>query len=219
MADRTCSVDGCPSQRWSSRWCRKHYYRWVNTGDPEGLKRYPFPENLLRRLTVGPSGCVIFTGANSHGYGKVAVGGGRMVYAHRAMYELMVGPIPSGHVLDHLCRNRACVNPGHLEPVTHRENILRGNGASARNAVKTHCPEGHEYDARNADGSRKCSICERARSAARRPRRTHCRNGHEYTEGNTWIDGHGWRRCRSCAKALYARQYEAKKAKLAATSG
>lgn len=72
------------------------------------------------------------------GYGKFRLGS-RMVRAHRLAYELEVGEIPEGMVLDHLCRNRRCVNPTHLEPVTKTENILRGEGPTAVNARKTHC--------------------------------------------------------------------------------
>lgn len=84
-------------------------------------------------------------------------------YAHRFSYEHYVGPIPAGMTLDHLCRVRHCVNPDHLEPVTHRENILRGVGWSAVNARKTHCPQGHRYSAWNThitkEGWRRCRIC------------------------------------------------------------
>lgn len=70
--------------------------------------------------------------------------------------------------LDHLCRNRGCINPDHLEPVTCRENLLRGQTFQARNAAKTHCPHGHGYDEGNTrfnkDGSRACRSCERKRA-------------------------------------------------------
>lgn len=110
-----------------------------------------------------PNGCIEWVGGlNWKGYGKVAIGG-RTKVAHRVAYELLVGPIPDGLTLDHLCRNRACVNPEHLEPVTNRENILRGTAPSAMNAAKTHCPQGHPYDEANtyvsAKGSRHCRQC------------------------------------------------------------
>lgn len=91
--------------------------------------------------------------------------------AHRLSYELEVGPIPDGLVIDHLCRNRSCINPGHLEPVTHRINLLRGETIQAANARKTHCLRGHPFDEENtdrqSDGYRRCRACKKARSRRR----------------------------------------------------
>lgn len=99
--------------------------------------------------------------------------------AHRVAYTLTVGPIPKGLELDHLCRNRACVNPAHLEPVVHRENVLRGDAGLARarlESAKTHCPQGHPYDDintyRRSTGHRTCRSCARERAAARRSLRS-----------------------------------------------
>jgi len=87
--------------------------------------------------------------------------------AHRVAYETFVGPIPDGLHLDHLCRNRSCVNPAHLEPVTARENLRRGNGWAGRNARVTACPQGHDYDdvntRRGRGGARSCRECDRIR--------------------------------------------------------
>lgn len=96
------------------------------------------------------------------GYGHFRVGD-RMVLAHRFAYELEVGPIPERLTLDHLCRNRACVRPSHLEPVTMLENLRRGR-AGAYNAEKTHCKHGHEFTPENTGnygGKRYCRTCRR----------------------------------------------------------
>lgn len=82
--------------------------------------------------------------------------------AHRVAYEWLVGPIPAGMTLDHLCRVRHCVNPAHLEPVSRGENVLRGEGRSAENARKTHCKRGHPLSGDNvrlSGGGRTCRTC------------------------------------------------------------
>lgn len=111
------------------------------------------------------TGCIEWTGKISDGYGRIYLVGGVYAMAHRVSYEVQHGPIPTGLQLDHLCRNRRCVNPDHLEPVTSRDNTLRGAGVAALNAVKTHCWRGHEFTAENTivrqDGRRQCRTCSR----------------------------------------------------------
>jgi len=115
------------------------------------------------------------------GYGQFfagrrsAAGHPQPTRAHRVAYELLVGPIPEGMTLDHLCRNRACVNPTHLEPVPLIENLRRGEGFAARNAGKTHCPKGHLYDEHNTyawkPGMRRCRVCNTETARAYRKRK------------------------------------------------
>lgn len=117
------------------------------------------------------TGCWVWHGYRQPaGHGRVRVDG-RKVLVHVWVYTLFNGPVPDGLELDHVCRNPACCNPypDHLEPVTHRENVLRGEAPAAHHARKTHCPRGHAYDEQNTRvyrGSRYCRACSRERSAA-----------------------------------------------------
>lgn len=106
-------------------------------------------------VVVDDNGCWVWQKTLNGGYGQFGIkdgsrkSGWRTVRAHRYTYELFVGPIPNGLVIDHLCRNRACCNPAHLEPVTNRVNCLRGESPLAENARKTHCQNGHELSGWN----------------------------------------------------------------------
>ncbi len=116
------------------------------------------------------SGCWLWVGGlNQKGYGKFFYNK-RPAMAHRASYEMHVGPIPDGLELDHLCRVRCCVNPDHLEPVSSSENTKRGLTPALsrdRQLSKTHCPSGHPYSPENtylrSNGDRSCRTCERDR--------------------------------------------------------
>jgi hypothetical protein len=119
------------------------------------------------------NGCWIWQRAISkNGYAQ-QVRDGRQQGVHRLFYEDFIGPIPDGLQLDHLCRVRACVNPGHLEPVTCGENLRRSPLTLAgQNAVKTHCAKGHPFDEANtyitAKGNRQCRRCQRETMRAKR---------------------------------------------------
>jgi hypothetical protein len=117
------------------------------------------------KVSKDDDGCWRWTGHLGRlGYGRFRVGT-RTRPPHQVAYEMGVGPIPPGLELDHLCRNRSCVNPAHLEPVTRQENILRGTSPAALHALKTHCPQGHEFTEDNLvawhlrRGSRICRTC------------------------------------------------------------
>jgi len=123
------------------------------------------------------SGCWLWFGASSDGYGYIGCGG-RNRLAHRVSYEIHRGPIPEGLELDHLCRLHCCVNPDHLEAVTCKVNIgrgLTGETARRRQMDKTHCPKGHPYDETNTiwretKYGRWCRACMQTRAKARRER-------------------------------------------------
>lgn len=140
-------------------------------------------ERLLNKVIPEPnSGCWLWTGAlTPNGYAviqmaKAGSGSSRNRGAHRVSFELHVGAIPQGFDLDHLCRVRCCVNPAHLEPVTRKENLLRGvgvgEGRGKAQAARTHCPHGHPYDEANTKrrkrGGRDCRECDRLTHLAKR---------------------------------------------------
>lgn len=183
-----CAVDSCHSVRYARGWCCKHYRRWKTHGDPLRKLRGSDPALVAARFwsKVRQDGdCWVWTGFKSpDGYGKfrAAAPSRRMLPAHRVAYEWMVADIPDGLTIDHLCRNRACVNPYHMEPVPHLVNFRRGTGPQtlrehSKNcaAQRTHCPQGHPYDNQNtyvaARGGRECRTCDRNRHQAARRKR------------------------------------------------
>lgn len=135
-------------------------------------EKSPFAASHPIGYVIQENGCWDWVGpSGSRGYGQWWLNK-RYRPAHRVMYERANGPIPLGLVLDHLCRDHSCVNPDHLEAVTQRENVLRGNGVAAANSKKTHCPKGHEYTPENTyiqkckkNDGRICRMCQRAMGA------------------------------------------------------
>lgn len=135
--------------------------------------RAPLEERLWSRVTISDSGCWEWQGALTAGYGVIGRGSRSegTVLTHRLAYELVVGPIPEDRPhIDHLCRNRRCCNPDHLEAVTQAENNRR-----AHPGPWTHCARGHEMTDgttyKNSNGGRACAICINARARAKRKQR------------------------------------------------
>lgn len=170
------------------------------------------------RLPIESDGRWEWTAAHSRrGYAQFQAASYQNRGAHVVLYELLVGPVPDGLELDHICRNHGCVNPFHLEAVTHKINLLRGKAPAAINARKTHGDCGHPLFGENLylwRGRRECLTCRRAKGrliAAKRRvrkgyfagrRRTHCPHGHELTDDN--LDAHmlskGYRACKACKR-------------------
>lgn len=177
---------------------------------------------------AGPDECWEWLASKGKGYGHFTLESGRSIQAHRFSYGLVNGPVPEGLVLDHLCRNRGCVNPAHLEPVTIGENVLRGVGASAQNARKTHCYRGHEFTEENTQyrsgprPGRACRTCAREQERERRAALA-ADASREVTGNESW---HGTRggynnklcRCEACTKANteYQAAYAEKRRRAAA---
>lgn len=119
----SCSVDGCRGITLARGWCSKHYNRWRKHGDPVALSRYPSSEQRFwNSMENGDNGCWLWTAStDKSGYGLLRVAG-KTKLAHRYAYELMVDAIPDGLQIDHICRERKCVNPQHLRLATAKQN-------------------------------------------------------------------------------------------------
>lgn len=191
--------------------------------------RTPKIQKCIDLALSRPGECVLWVGSvMKNGYGRCGWQG-KVRLAHRVVWALDKGldDIQSFGELDHLCRNRSCVNPSHLEEVTRKENIVRSNSLSAINSRKTHCKNGHEFAGENLiinkSGSRSCRICSREhwRKVSRKkgsPERSfsneeRCANGHEWTKKNTYVTKKGKKECRTCRSISSAKSKRRNKEK------
>lgn len=120
------------------------------------------PERFWRAVVVTSSGCwswIGYVGNDLYGRYRIGGAGSKTGMSHRAAYEALVGRIQPDLQIDHLCRNRGCCNPSHLEAVTAKENTHRGMTRASENAKKKTCPRGHEYSGKNNQGQRICHKC------------------------------------------------------------
>jgi len=166
MGDATCKVEACLYPKHARGLCATHNWRMKRYGTTDKPIRQTRPAADRFWGKVDASGdCWTWTASQAGGgYGWFASAKGRSTPAHRWSYEHLVGPVPDGLDLDHLCRNRLCVNPDHLEPVTRAENMRRAPwDVGKQKAAKTHCPRRHPYAGDNllidSAGRRRCRRC------------------------------------------------------------
>jgi len=178
LFSKTCSIDGCEKKtRDYRKVCRMHNARKTRNGGYDKAKWFVADgdsdlERTLNKFVEDENGCWNWTGhCGDGGYPlyRFKDGSSRV---HRWLYEKLRGGIERRLTIDHLCRNIKCINPGHMEPVTMRENLMRGNGPSAINARKTHCKRGHPFSGSNLyvgpNGYRNCRKCNALRVRASR---------------------------------------------------
>lgn len=175
-AGKTCEVSECDRPVFSKGYCTAHYKRWYRYGAPTGRpKRRTTEERFWEKVNKTESCWEWNAGVYENGYGVFHGQSEEAGLAHRYSYELHKGPIPDGLQIDHLCRNRICVNPAHLEAVTMEENLRRGLGYRLRNGMDDSCIHGHKYTPENTyvnpndPTDFRCRTCARERD--RKPER------------------------------------------------
>lgn len=173
----TCEVVDCNVPQLCKGMCRPHRRRVLLYGSPHERRMLygePLAVRLFAKVRVAENGCWLFEPAVKVAwYGKVKTDWGA-ANVHVIVWNWLRGPVPDGLELDHLCRNKACCNPDHLEAVSHKENCRRGRGpevARSRRFTQTHCKRGHEFNLVNTIYKKKqrvCRICKREWQRARR---------------------------------------------------
>lgn len=177
MTRRLCDIEACSNVVLARGWCPKHYQRWRTLGDPQfppREQRRSTLKDVWSRFVASDEGCWPWHGpVGGSGYGTMRFER-KKHQAHRLIYELLIGPIPDGLDIDHLCSNKLCVNPDHLEPVTRSVNIQRAIDREER-PRKTACPQGHPFDESNtivlAPSGRRCRLCRQSQQAKYRERK------------------------------------------------
>jgi hypothetical protein len=174
MVPKICSISECSDQHAGLGYCRRHYKRFRRYGDPLGTRTI-IPADVRFWAKVdkrGPGECWNWTaGLTAQGYGGFHPAKHETELAHRWSYRAASGSLEPGLVIDHLCRNRTCVNPEHLEQVENLENLRRGAGYALANGMRSACINGHEYTSDNTyidpAGGARCRRCASIRDAHR----------------------------------------------------
>jgi len=176
MTERSCSVEGCQRDYRSRGLCSSHYNKGLRSGDLAVVQpQLPEEERFWAKVDADAE-CWVWTGSlHPSGYGYFMAKDGKNWRSHRFAWTNLVGEIPKHMTLDHVCRNKPCVNPDHMEIVTAEENNARGGSVSALNARKTHCKRGHEFTPDNlytqynkGKPGRMCRTCTRTYQNSRR---------------------------------------------------
>ena len=203
-----CRICGGPTGQRRARGMCGCCYRRVSRNQQPRIVVPPIQRFWSKVEPEPNSGCWVWTAyVRRDGYGELQLGRGPgAILSHRFAYEYFIGAIPPGLTLDHKCRNRQCVNPAHLEPVSRRENILRGEGVSAKYARRSHCQRGHPLTPENLCAGvekygRRCRQCKRDVDRAfwpPVPKKHFCIRGHQLFGANLRIRRNGSRQCRAC---------------------
>lgn len=170
MGSEMCADAGCTRGVVARGYCDRHYRLARRRGEIKARERNPVARFWSNVDRTGD--CWLWLKAkDANGYGRVGWDG-KVLLAHRVAYELVLGPIPDGLPLDHLCRVTNCINPGHLEPVPTRENTARGDHPSATALRENRCVNGHDYTPENTykwRGRRQCRQCRQSALDRRQP--------------------------------------------------